>query len=157
MVIDADRWRQIAQFLLDEIPNLTECADLPVQEPASGPPTLSLLYRFPPHRTLNIAPGKELVLSAEAQQHLSLQAVADYPAERSVLIVAEPHYDLARQANLLRGLEVLSAENPPMRDGNQTVFLAEGFPTGQRLVLDSLIKAEPRLATCCCRTSWPRI
>ena len=144
LIRDRQCWRETAEFLVEQAAHLVDASDLAAQPTPGGDKTISLLYRFPPQRIFQMAGNTRLVLSAEAQQYLDLRKVSDYPAERNVLIIAEPHFDVRRHVALLKGLEVLLAENPGVTQGGQSVFLAEGYPAGQRLPLAPLIAAEPR-------------
>ena len=85
--------------------------------------------------------NSEYIFSKEAQQYLTIVERSDYESTGSVIIIEEPHYDIEAQKNLYQGLNIFFKDNPELT--YDTVFLAEGFPSGQRISVQPLINAEP--------------
>jgi hypothetical protein len=81
------------------------------------------------------------LLSAEAQQYLTIADHSSYPATKSVLIINEPHMELDQQYNLYQGLVTFFRDNPELE--KKTIFLAEGYPSGEFIQMQPLLDADP--------------
>lgn len=95
-----------------------------------------------PHPELELVEvgDSNYIFSEEAQRYLEIVEVSDYEKVKSVIILEEPHYDLEGQYNLYKGLEIFFEDNPTLV--NETIFLAEGFPTGEKISVRPLIEAD---------------
>jgi hypothetical protein len=81
------------------------------------------------------------LFSKETQQYLEIAATSHYAANKSIIIIEEPHYNLEQQYNLYKGLEVFFDDNPQLV--NSTIFLSEGSPSNQGLSVKPLVDIEP--------------
>lgn len=84
--------------------------------------------------------GKKYLLSAAAQEYLTVQRMEDYGQPRSVLIIQEPHY-FDDQWHLYKGLELFYQDNPDLIP--ETIFLAEGATAYREISIDPLFEVEP--------------
>jgi hypothetical protein len=81
------------------------------------------------------------LLSTDAQQYLTIADRSYYPATRSFLIINEPHMELDQQYNLYQGLATFFKGNPEL--AKNTIFLAEGYPSGEFIQVQPLLEADP--------------
>lgn len=84
--------------------------------------------------------GKKYLLSAAAQEYLTVQRMEANGQPRSVLIIQEPHY-FDDQWHLYKGLEIFYQDNPDLIP--ETIFLAEGAAAYQEISVDPLLEVEP--------------
>jgi len=66
---------------------------------------------------------------------------SEYPADKKILIVGEPHHDIRGQVNLKDFLGEIFQDNPDLK--REAVFLAEGTPRGEEISMEDLNQAEP--------------
>ncbi len=84
------------------------------------------------------------LLSKEAQRFLKISPLSDlanYDHSSSILTIQEPHERTEGHFNLFKGLEIFFKDNPALV--RKTIFLAEGTPAHQPILMESLIKEEP--------------
>ena len=137
-----DDWRAIQDILFQHAEFLSN-EELLKEAGRGKDATVLLTFQMPPpSQTLELA-GQKLVLSREAQRWFQFDRKSNPTTRGSVLIIHEPHHDLKRHWNLFEGLRVLFADNPTLLEDGKTVLLAEGFPTGERVDLQPLIRTEP--------------
>lgn len=94
--------------------------------------------------------GRNLHLSVEAQEYLTIVSQSIGDLRGSILIVGEPHQHRIAQWKLFRGLSIFLRENPEF--AGQTAFLAEGLARDREIKVDSLIAVEPKPDDCAIRT-----
>lgn len=99
----------------------------------------SLYAIFPHDQTIKIGTS-DYLLSAEAQQYLEIADQSNYPADKYVIIIEEPHYDPVGQYNLYKGIEVFMRDNPSLV--NKTVFLAEGVSSNENISVEPLVDVD---------------
>ena len=95
---------------------------------------------LPKDQTVKID-NSDYLFSAEAQQYMEISYKSDYPADKYVVIIEEPHYDSEGQYNLYKGLEIFFKDNPSLKD--KTIFLSEGVPSNESVSLEPLINPNP--------------
>jgi len=103
---------------------------------------LTLDYRNPKPVDMELGRSK-CVLSASAQNYLAFNEKSSYPSDRNILIINDPHYQVANHYALYKGWENFVADNPHLKEKQRLVLLAEGYPSGQRLPVQRLIGTEP--------------
>jgi hypothetical protein len=84
--------------------------------------------------------GERILFSKSCQRYMQLVGEEHYEGSKGVIIVDEPHYDLAGQWNLYKGLEVFLADNPHLLE--ECVFLAEGVDAGYEISIEPLIDVD---------------
>jgi hypothetical protein len=84
---------------------------------------------------------RSLRLSQETQYYLRLVASSEDAHGLNIVIVGEPHYDLAAQWSVYQGLTSLLAAHPEI--AAQSVFLAEGLEAGTALSVADVVAVAP--------------
>jgi filamentous hemagglutinin len=138
-------WGRASDILLGWADHLKSSTNQP--GPGQGPNrprTLQFFFHQPTRKHFGLGKPGHVFLSRQTQRHLEVQAVSDYPANRHVLIINEPHSYRQLQFDLLRGLESFFADNPFLLQRDRTCFLAEGWPAGKPLPVEPLVRADPR-------------
>lgn len=108
--------------------------------------------QFPvlPDGTINLGTAR-YIFSNSTREYLKPLATSSYPANKSIVIINEPHFNSDAQFNLYKGLESFFTDNPTSL--RNTVFLAEALPVGENLSLAPLIESEPFPQTALIRES----
>ncbi len=83
----------------------------------------------------------DYTLSLDARQYIVAIDRSNYPADKYVVIINEPHYSAANQYSLYKGLELFFEDNPGLAE--KAVFLCEGVPAGESLSVRPLVDVEP--------------
>ena len=87
-----------------------------------------------------ITNGTNVKLSSRSQEYLIVNGENTYPANQSVIIIQEPHYDTQAQVNLFLGLRQLFSENDI---ASNTTFLAEGVFANETVSVAPLVQVAP--------------